>query len=127
MLLSQFMNARNLARAKRHGSALAPHTLDHVADTVEALANTLRTEAALARENPDTLVGNERRKVALLQGIQALTDVSNQLARKADTLAALAHSPEIGASSRTLASALGVSTNTAIKRMRTAGEVVGDG
>lgn len=122
MLLSQFMNTSNLARDLRGRRARAARGLDSAADALEARASSLRAEAARVREAPPNLVGAERSKASVLLGVQCLSEAAGNLLAQADSLAASAYSPEIGVSSRALASALGVSTNTAIKRIRQASD-----
>lgn len=127
MLLSQFMNASNLARDLRKGRTLAARGLDEAAEALEARASLLRAEAERVRQTPPSLVGSERGKASALQGVQCLAEAADDMQARADRLAATAYSPDLGVSSRVLASALGVSTNTAIKRIRLAGEEVRDG
>ena len=125
MLLSQFMNTSNLARDLRNGRALAARGLDDAAESLETRASLLRAEAEQIRQGPSGLVGSERGKAAALQGVQCLAEAATDVQARADHLAATAYSPDLGVSSRILASALGVSTNTAIKRIRQAREEVG--
>lgn len=128
MLLSQFMNASNLARDQRNKRALAARGLDQAAESLETRASLLRAEAEQVRQAPQNLVGAERSKASILQGVQCLAEAAKDMESRADHLAASAYSPDIGVSSRALASALGVSTNTAIKRIRQqAGEEDRDG
>lgn len=127
MLLSQFMNASNLARDLRNSRALAARGLEQAAESLETRATLLRAEAEQVRQGPQNLVGAERSKASVLQGVQCLAEAAEDMLARADRLAASAYSPDLGVSSRTLASALGVSANTAIKRIRQAGEGVGDG
>lgn len=127
MLLSQFMNASNLARDLRNSRALAARGLEQAAESLETRATLLRAEAEQVRQGPQNLVGAERGKASVLQGVQCLAEAAEDMQDRADRLAASAYSPDLGVSSRALASALGVSTNTAIKRIRQAGEGVGDG
>lgn len=114
------MNASNLARNQRGGRALAAKELAKAADALEARATLLRAEAERVREAPSGLVGIERSKASVLVGVQSLAEAADDISTQADTLAASAYSPNVGVSSRTLASALGVSINTAIKRIRQA-------
>lgn len=121
------MNASNLARDLRNSRALAARGLEQAAESLETRATLLRAEAEQVRQGPQNLVGAERSKVSVLQGVQCLTEAAEDIQARADRLAASAYSPDLGVSSRALASALGVSTNTAIKRIRQVGEEVGDG
>lgn len=127
MLLSQFMNASNLARGLHNGRAHAARGLDRAAESLETRAATLRAEAERVRQAPRNLVGNETGKASVLHGVQCLAEAADDMRSRADRLAASAYSPNLGVSSRALASALGVSTNTAIKRIRQSGEEVRDG
>lgn len=127
MLLSQFMNASNLARNPRNGHALAAQGLTEAAEALESRAAILRAEAKQVRSAPPNLVGIERGKASTLQGVQCLAEAADDMLARADTLAASAHSPGLGVSSRALASALGVSINTAIKRIKQARERERDG
>lgn len=128
MLLSQFMNASNLARDLRSGQTLAARGLDKAADALEAQSAMLRAEAERVRKTPRGTVGEEQAKASILLGVQSLTGSAETLSAQADSLSAQANAPEVGVSSRMLASALGVSINTAIKRIRKAsGEEDRDG
>lgn len=128
MLLSQFMNASNLARDLGGGLSDTVHGLNKAADALEARATFLRSEADRFREAPRSTIGAEQRKTSILLGVQSLADTAHEISAQADLLAASANSPEVGVSSRMIASALGVSTNTAIKRIRNASqERTGDG
>lgn len=114
------MNASNLARGTRRGASLAARGLDQAAETLEARATILRAEAGRIRKTPRNAVGDEQGKASMLLGVQALTEAADAITANAERLAASANTPEVGVSSRMLASALGVSTNTAIKRIRQA-------
>ena len=120
MLLSQFMNAGNLTSGSRQRPALAARKLDEAATALEARVALLRDEAERVRRVSPNLVGAEYSKVSTLQGVQSLTEAAHEIQSHADHLAASAYSPSLGVSSRTIASALGVSVNTAIKRIREA-------
>lgn len=122
MLLSQFMNASNLARRARSEQAFAARGLDQAAEALESRAEFLRDEAERIRNSPGDAVGVEQSKVSMLLGVRTLTEVANSVTAHADHLAASANASEMGVSSRMIATALGVSTNTAIKRMRKTGE-----
>lgn len=114
------MNASNLARDLRGEVASAARGLDQAAETLEGRASLLRAEAERIRDTPRDAVGAEQSKAAMLLGVRSLADAAEEITTRADRLAASANAPEMGVSSRMLASALGVSTNTAIKRIRQA-------
>lgn len=116
------MNASNLARDLRAEATRAAQGLDQAAETLDGQASLLRTEAERIRDTPRDAVGAEQAKASLLLGVRSLADASKEIATRADLLAASANAPEMGVSSRMLATALGVSTNTAIKRIRQASE-----
>lgn len=120
MLLSQVMNASNLARGVTGERRAAAQSLDRAADALEDRVALIRAEAERARDAPRDAVGAEQGKVSMLLGMQVLADAASDISARADRLAATANTPETGASSRMIATALGVSTNTAIKRMRKA-------
>ena len=122
MLLSQFMNASNLARGARSEQAFAARGLDRAAEALENRAELLRDEAERIRNSPKDAVGVEQSKVSMLLGVRTLAEAANSVTDHADRLAASANASEMGVSSRMIATALGVSTNTAIKRMRKSGK-----
>lgn len=127
MLSSQFMNASNPARDLKGGLVLAAQGLDQVANALEAHAASLREESARildastqVRTTAHAVVHAEKTKATLLGGVQSLSAVASEATAHADHLAALAHTAPIKVSTRLLAQAMGVSTNTGIKRIRNA-------
>lgn len=107
-------------RGNRESAASTAKDLERAAAALEARASDLRAEAARFRAATPNAVGDEQRKASMLMGVQSLADAAQDVTAHAHSLAAAAHGPKVGVSSRMLASALGVSTNTAIKRIRNA-------